>query len=100
MNAANDEKIRKEIRLEMNWMPLVQAGTVGVAVQDGVATLTGHVPDAPARQAAEQLARRVPGVRSVANEIQVRRAPDIAHHEANLVRAVVEAFGRGHRSLN
>jgi osmotically-inducible protein OsmY len=100
MNAANDEKIRQEIQLEMDWMPLVQAGSVGVAVQDGVATLTGHVPDASARQAAEQLARRVPGVRSVANEIQVRRPLDVAHHEADLVRAVVDAFGRGHRSLN
>jgi osmotically-inducible protein OsmY len=100
MYAANDEKIRQEIQLELNWMPLVQAGCVGVAVQDGVATLTGHVPDASARQAAEQLARRVPGVRSVANEIHVRRTSDVAEHEANLIHAVVDAFGRGHRSLN
>jgi osmotically-inducible protein OsmY len=97
-----DEKIREEILLELRWMPGVERGTVGVGVEAGVVTLTGHVADASARQAAEQLARRVRGVRSVADQIQIqiRRLGTDGHHEASLVRAVAEAFGRGHRGLN
>jgi hypothetical protein len=94
-----DEKLREEILLGIRWMPGFEHGAVGVAVEAGVVTLTGHVVDASARQAAEQMARRVPGVRSVADEIEIRRPGAVAHHEASLVRAVAEAFGRGHRGI-
>ncbi len=101
MNAEKrDEKIREEIQLELGWMPVVEPGSVGVAVEAGVVTLTGHVADPSARQAVEQLARRVLGVRAVANEIQIRRPVTDAQHEVSLVRAVVDAFGRGQHSLN
>jgi osmotically-inducible protein OsmY len=93
-----DEKIRQEILLESRRMPVVGPGDVDVKVEDGVVTLAGRVVDASARQAAEQLARRVLGARAVANEIQIRRPEDDAQREAGL--AIAEAFGRGRQGLD
>ena len=101
MNANElDEKIRQEIQLELLGMPGVDPESVCVAVEAGVATLTGHVTDPSVRQEAEQLARRVPGVQSVANEIHIHRPSNDAHLEADLVRAVADAFGRKRNGLD
>lgn len=94
-----DEKIRQETQLGLAWTPGVDPGSVGVAVEAGIVTLTGHVSDPSARQAAEQLARRVLGVRTVANEIQIQRPSSDPQREVGLVRAVINAFGpERHRS--
>jgi osmotically-inducible protein OsmY len=101
MNAETiDKRIREEIQLGLHWMPGVNSGHVGVAVEGGVVTITGHVADPSVRQAVEQFARRVPGVRSVANEVQVLPPANDAHLEVGLVRAVVDEFGRGHQPLH
>jgi osmotically-inducible protein OsmY len=90
-----DRRIKREIQSEMRFVPGIDPGDVTVTVDDGVATLTGHVDRPSSRQAAEELARWVPCVRAVANEIQVRPPSGIAQHEVGLVRALVDAFGRG-----
>jgi len=99
MNAMKrDETIRQAIESELRWMPVVDPGNVDVRVEDGVVTLAGHVVDASARQAVDQLARRVLGVRSVANQIQVRHLAKDAQSDTALFRAVADAFGQGHQS--
>jgi hypothetical protein len=49
----------------------VNAMNVKVAVRHGVVTLTGRANDADEQRAAEDLARRVPGVRDVENRLVV-----------------------------
>lgn len=44
---------------------------LSVQVQDGVVTLTGHLPTTADRQKALDAARKVPGVTSVVNRIEV-----------------------------
>jgi osmotically-inducible protein OsmY len=95
-----DEKILQEIHHELRCVPGVEPGDVKVAVESGVVTLTGQVANHSIRQAVEQLARHMHGVRSVVDDIRIHRSSSIAEHEANLVRAVVEAFGRGHKGPN
>ncbi len=67
-----DRKIKREIQSEMRFVPGIDPGDVTVAVHDGVATLIGHVDRLSCRLAAEELARRVPCVRSVSNQVEVR----------------------------
>ena len=45
---------------------------IGVIVNDGVVTLTGEVCHFAAKWAAEDITKRVSGVRAIANEIHVR----------------------------
>ncbi|HWA88737.1 MAG TPA: BON domain-containing protein [Rhizomicrobium sp.] len=68
----SDLKLRQDVMDELEFEPSVNATHIGVAVDNGVVTLTGHVGTYFERLAAEQAARRVKGVRAIAEEIEVR----------------------------
>jgi osmotically-inducible protein OsmY len=67
-----DAQIQSDVLAELKWEPRVQSPEIGVAVKDGVVTLTGFVDSYTKRWAAEEAAHRVHGVKAVANEIEVR----------------------------
>ena len=67
-----DAEIQADVIAELKWEPRVQAPEIGVAVKDGVVTLTGWVDSYTKRWAAEEAAHRVRGVKAVANDIEVR----------------------------
>ena len=68
-----DEAIRDDVIAELESEPeLPEPARVGVSVREGVVTLTGSVSSYPQRMAAERAARRVDGVRAVANDIEVK----------------------------
>ena len=80
-----DVDIQNEVLAELKWEPRVQSNEIGVAVKDGVVTLTGFVDSYTKRWAAEEASHRVRGVKAVANDIEVRLGvssertdPDIA----------------------
>jgi osmotically-inducible protein OsmY len=65
--------LRQDIIDEFDFDPSVHSSNnIGVAVQNGVVTLTGHVASYAEKLAAECAARRVAGVRAIAEEIEVR----------------------------
>jgi osmotically-inducible protein OsmY len=68
----SDVEIQADVQAELKWEPRVQATEIGVAVKDGVVTLTGWVDTYTKRWAAEEAAHRVRGVKAVANDIEVR----------------------------
>jgi osmotically-inducible protein OsmY len=79
-----DEMVRNTVLRQLDFEPEFNAAGIGVAVEDGVVTLTGHADSYAAKLAAERAAHRVYGVRAVANDIQVkldddRTDTDIAH---------------------
>lgn len=67
-----DEDIQREVLLELKWDAKVAPNEIGVAVKNGVATLTGTVDSYAKKWAAERAALRVRGVKAVVNEIEVR----------------------------
>jgi len=67
-----DAQIQSDVLSELKWEPRVQATEIGVAVKDGIVTLTGWVDSYTKRWAAEEAAHRVRGVKAVANDIEVR----------------------------
>ena len=67
-----DQEIHRAVLLELNWDARVLASEVGVAVKDGVVTLSGWVDNFSKKWAAERAALRVRGVRAVVNQIEVR----------------------------
>jgi osmotically-inducible protein OsmY len=68
----NDMNLKKAILDELEWEPSINAEHIGVAVDDGVVTLAGHVRSYAEKIAAETAVRRVKGVRGIAEEIEVR----------------------------
>jgi osmotically-inducible protein OsmY len=78
-----DERLKSAVSNQLEWDPEVDASMVGVSAQDGVVTLSGFVDTYAAKLAAERAARRVFGVKAVANELEVKLAtgridPEIA----------------------
>ena len=81
--ARTDNSIREDVLRELEWDPEISSNDIAVAVKDGVVTLTGFVPSFWERDAAEKAAKRVYGVKGVANDIEVklfwqRTDPEIA----------------------
>jgi osmotically-inducible protein OsmY len=67
----SDNELKKDVLDELDFEPSVSAANIGVAVTDSVVTLTGHVSSYAQKLAAERAARRVKGVRAIAQEIEV-----------------------------
>jgi osmotically-inducible protein OsmY len=83
MQLRNDDDIRDAVLLELEWEPKITSHDIAVAVKDGVAMLSGFVHSYWEKEAAEKAAKRVYGVKGVANDIQVkltseRTDPEIA----------------------
>jgi osmotically-inducible protein OsmY len=67
-----DKAFRQTIVDELDFEPSVDAANIGVAVENGVVTLTGHVASYAEKIAAERAVERVKGVRAIAENIEVR----------------------------
>jgi osmotically-inducible protein OsmY len=67
-----DTRVRDAVLQQLEWDSEVDASAIGVTARDSVVTLTGFVDSYAAKLAAERIAKRVGGVRAVANDIQVR----------------------------
>jgi osmotically-inducible protein OsmY len=87
-----DAEIQSDVQAELKWEPRVQAPEIGVAVKDGVVTLTGWVDSYMKRWAAEEAAHRVHGVKAVANDIEVRLGVGAERTDQDIAAAAVRAL--------
>jgi osmotically-inducible protein OsmY len=67
-----DLHVRDAVLHQLEWDPQVDASAIGVTAKSGTITLTGYINSYSGKLAAERAAKRVRGVRSVANDIEVR----------------------------
>lgn len=70
----SDRNIQQTVIDELAFDPSIDAANIGVAVENGIVTLTGHVYSFVERNAAEAAAKKVSGVRGVVEKIDVRYA--------------------------
>ncbi len=68
----SDIRLREEVLEELEFDPIVDAAHIGVAAENGVITLAGHVSSYAEKLAALAAVRRVRGVRAIADEVRVR----------------------------
>src|SRR5215472_7524384 len=89
---SQDLCLREEVERELGWEPIVQSAEIGVGVKDGVVTLMGTVESYSAKRAAEHAAARVPGVKAISSQLEVKPAglaersdADVAWAAANVL---------------
>lgn len=88
----SDSEIQKDVMEELRWEPLLNASEIGVAVKNGVVTLSGTVNTYSKKLAAEEAAKRVMGVKAVAEDIEVKIALLGKKTDADIAEAVISAL--------
>jgi osmotically-inducible protein OsmY len=92
ISTRTDEQIQTDVLEELKWDTRVRPNEIGVAVKDGIVTLTGWVDSYLKKMAAEEAAHRVPGVKAVANDIEVRLPGFAERTDTDLAAAVLNAL--------
>ena len=87
-----DAQIQSDVLAELKWDARVMPNEIGVAVKDGVVTLTGWVDSYTKRWAAEDAAHRVRGVKAVANDIEVRLSSGAERNDTDIAAAAARAL--------
>lgn len=82
----SDITLRQNIIDELEFEPAVNAAHIGVAVEKGVVSLSGHVGSFAEKLAAEKAAKRVKGVRAIAEGLKVRFASDKKANDDEIAR--------------
>jgi len=92
VSVRTDEDIQRDVLEELKWDIRVRPNEIGVAVKDGIVTLTGWVDSYLKKIAAEEDAHRLPGVKAVVNDIEVRLPGSAERTDADLAKAVLNAL--------
>ena len=72
----------------------IQSIEIGIWIKDGVVILTGYADSRDKKGAAEQIAKRIAGVKGVVNDIQLRVPSAGERTNAEIARDTVEALDR------
>lgn len=87
-----DAILKSDVVAELAWDPAVNAAHIGVSVVDGVVTLSGSLDSLAEKYAAEKAVRRIPGVRGLAIDLEVKLAPQHQRADAGIADAAVRAL--------
>jgi osmotically-inducible protein OsmY len=87
-----DEQIQRDVLAELKWDARVMPNEIGVAVKEGIVTLTGWVDSYSKKWAAEEAAHRVRNVKAVANDIEVRLSSAAERTDHDIAAAAVRAL--------
>jgi osmotically-inducible protein OsmY len=84
--------LEQDVKDELWYDPMVDAGQIAVSAADGVVTLRGTVGSLPQKIRAGRDTKRVTGVRDVNNDLDVRLVVGDQHDDAELRAQVLQAF--------
>ena len=87
-----DSALQNEVLEELKWDARVDHTHVGVTCENGVVTLTGFVPNYAQKVAAEKAARRIKGVRAIAQDIVVRFPSDAKTSDGEIAQRILDIF--------
>ncbi|MVT08724.1 BON domain-containing protein [Chitinophaga tropicalis] len=88
----NDLQIQQDVMDELLWEPSLGTAEIGVAVTEGVVTLSGYVNSYSKKMAAEKAAKRVKDVQAVALDIEVHFPKEDGRSDTEIAKAGVEAL--------
>jgi osmotically-inducible protein OsmY len=88
----SDAQLKQDVINELKWEPEVNDEAIGVAVKDGVVTLSGTVDSYLEKMAAERAAQRVSGVTALAEEIRVKLPSSYERSDEDIAQAAVNAL--------
>ncbi|AWJ92578.1 BON domain-containing protein (plasmid) [Azospirillum baldaniorum] len=88
----SDSDVKRDVEFEIRWTPALDPTDIGVAVKNGVVTLTGFVRSYLEKFEAEKAVKRVSGVVGVANDLEVRIPSGEERPDPEIARDAVAAI--------
>ena len=88
----SDIEIQKDVIEQLKWEPFLNSAQIGVAVKNGIVTLSGQVDAYSKKVLAEKTAKKVAGVKAIAEDIQVGISPAYKKSDTEIAEAVVNAL--------
>lgn len=88
----SDDQLRRDIEDELAAEPSVDATAIGVAVKDGIVTLSGHVASYAEKLAAEQCIAKLPKVRAIVSELDIQLPGSSRITDEDIARAAMSAL--------
>ncbi len=82
----SDRELQIDVLDELRWEPGVNATDIGATVKDGVVTLEGTVDSYAEKWAAEKAVKRLPGVKALAVEVEVKLPGSCERNDADIAR--------------
>jgi osmotically-inducible protein OsmY len=87
-----DAELQQHVMDELKWEPTIHAAEIGVAVKDGVVTLSGRVDSYGKKWAADRAAKRVYGVKAVVEEIKVTLAGSYKRADKDIAKSATDVL--------
>lgn len=87
-----DEQIQQDVIDELLWEPQLNSSEIGVAVKKGIVTLSGRVDTYAKKIKAEKAAKKVAGVKAVAEDIEVGISSTSSKSDTEIAEAVLNAL--------
>jgi osmotically-inducible protein OsmY len=87
-----DQEIQNDVMDELKWEPFLTASEIGVAVKNGIVTLSGTVDRYAKKIAAETAAKKVNGVKAVAEDIEVKLGTSSKKNDTEIAEAAIIAL--------
>lgn len=87
-----DIQIQKDVMDELKWQPFLNSSEIGVAVKNGIVTLSGIVDSYSKKYSAERAAKKVTGVKAIAEDIQIGVSPAFRKTDAEIAGAVFDTL--------
>ena len=88
----SDVEIQKDVMSQLKWEPALNASSIGVAVNNGIVTLSGQVDTYYQKMAAEKAAKKISGVRGIAEDIQIGISPYYRKTDTEIAESVLNSL--------
>lgn len=87
-----DIEIQKNVMEELTCIPLIKANEIGVAVKNGIVTLSGIVDSYPKKIMIEKAIKKLGGVRGIAEDIEVKLLENQKKTDSEIAQMVTNAI--------
>lgn len=87
-----DDEIQNDVQTELRWVPFLKSSEIGVAVKNGIVTLSGRVDTYSKKLSAERAAERVAGVAAIVQNIEVQPAEGGKRTDKDIAEAAVNSL--------
>ena len=87
-----DMQLHQQVLDALRWEPSIRESEIGVSVKDGVVTLSGFVDSFAEKYDAVKTVEKVPGVRGIAQELEVKLPSSQYRSDTEIAHAIVNAL--------